>query len=153
MKMRKCAVDNCDKDYFCKTFCQMHYDLMRRRGTLDKIRPPYIKVASDIKDKIKDVGKGRRGFLAVNIVNDIKFKAKQRGKTWSLTGEQAFKLITSACYYCGFIPTWPTNRVGIDRVKNSQGYLVSNCVPCCFTCNSAKKELSQEEFYLWVKQI
>jgi hypothetical protein len=32
---------------------------------------------------------------------------------------------------------------GIDRVDNEKGYLVENCVPCCFTCNSLKKSVTK----------
>ena len=151
--MLNCTIENCGNVYYCKDLCKMHYDLRRRRGTTIRLRPNYNKVTTNIKDTVKDIGKGRRGFLAVNLVNDIKFKAKQRGKIWNLSGEQAFALIKTPCYYCGFKPQWPESRVGIDRVDNTKGYEFSNCVSCCFTCNSAKKELTQEDFYKWIERI
>ena len=34
---------------------------------------------------------------------------------------------------------------GIDRVDNTQGYHMVNCVPCCKKCNQAKLAMSKEE--------
>lgn len=42
---------------------------------------------------------------------------------------------------------------GIDRVKNKNGYTLENSVPCCKTCNSAKGELSLEEFKKWANNL
>ena len=103
-------------------------------------------------DSTPDTKKGCRGYLAVNLVNDIKFKALKRKKEWNLTNIEAYKLIIAQCYYCGFTPNWPANRVGIDRVDSSIGYQPSNCVPCCFTCNSAKGDKTVEEFKKWLQQ-
>jgi hypothetical protein len=35
---------------------------------------------------------------------------------------------------------------GLDRVKNENGYFVENSVPCCGSCNRAKKDLTIQEF-------
>lgn len=102
---------------------------------------------------IRDEGKGRRGSLAVNVVNDIKVKAKKRGKEWNLNHLEAFNFIVGQCVYCGKIPNWPKERNGIDRVDNNKGYEIENCVSCCFTCNSAKKEHSLDEFKQWVIKV
>jgi len=101
----------------------------------------------------KDPRPGHRGGYAVNLINDIKFKAMSRGKIWRLNHQEAFNLISNRCYYCGFIPQWPHNRVGIDRINNSGAYETGNVVSCCFTCNSAKGALTEEQFKNWVKRI
>lgn len=43
----------------------------------------------------------------------------------------------------------PTGRrYMLDRMDNSKGYTISNCVPCCWKCNSAKAtRYSYEEWY------
>ncbi len=104
-------------------------------------------------DGIRDMRPGYRGFLAANTIDDIRHKAKKRGKEWSIDSVEAYKMIIAPCRYCGFAPNWPESHIGIDRVDNSKGYVAGNCVPCCFTCNSAKKELSEKEFFEWVKRI
>jgi hypothetical protein len=81
--------------------------------------------------------------------------AKRRGYSWELTDDEAIKLLTGDCYYCGAAPSNETQhknqygtfrRNGIDRIDNSIGYTQANCVPCCSACNYAKRELSHDEF-------
>lgn len=104
-------------------------------------------------DSTRDTRPGHRGYLAANTVDDIRNKARKRGKEWTISSVDAYKLFIQPCRYCGFAPNWPESRVGIDRVDNNKGYIPGNCVPCCFTCNSAKKELSEKEFFEWIKRI
>lgn len=145
-----CKVENCQNKHHALGFCRKHHTRFKRNGTtvskydVDK----YVDLGG-----IKDTGKGRRGNLAVNVVNDIKYKAKKRGKNWDLSHQEAFNLIINKCEYCGFEPHWPHLRNGIDRVDNNIGYQVDNCVSCCFTCNSAKKEMSVKEFKEWICRI
>jgi hypothetical protein len=42
---------------------------------------------------------------------------------------------------------------GIDRIDSSIGYILSNCRPCCRTCNVAKSDLSETEFWNWLTRI
>lgn len=145
--MKQCIKENCSRLARSRGLCNSHYTQLLRQGPLKSL---YDHKGYDELDGIKDTRPGHRGSLAVNIVNDIKYKAVKRGKIWNLTHPEAFKLIKSPCTYCCFMPTWPENRVGIDRVDNSKGYDFSNCVPCCFTCNSAKGEMSLDEFKSWI---
>lgn len=144
----KCAVEGCIKAVKQQSLCSMHSQRLWRTGRLDKKRGKYDSI-----NKTPDTGRGRRGFLEANTIHDIKQKAKQRGKTWTLSIEEAFKLIISKCNYCNFNPVWPTSRVGIDRVDNSIGYTPDNCISCCFTCNSAKGDKTLDEFILWIKEV
>ena len=70
------------------------------------------------------------------------------------------------CHYCKDSPKL-TNRFstrkyvnnedlymnGIDRINSEIGYTISNCVPCCTSCNYAKHTLSYDEFLEKVKKI
>ena len=87
--------------------------------------------------------------------------AQKRGYSWNLTSEQ-FKIITTKiCYYCGELPKArqykPTNgdyfHNGIDRINNSVGYQVDNCVACCTKCNYAKHTMTQKEFISMAHKI
>ncbi len=42
---------------------------------------------------------------------------------------------------------------GIDRTDNDLGYITTNVVPCCATCNYAKKGKTVEEFFTWARRI
>jgi NUMOD3 motif len=121
----------------------------------DKLKGPRECMLSELSklDTMKDPRPGYRGYFAANTVDDIRCKAKKRGKEWSIDSVYAYKLIIASCHYCGHTPNWPESRVGIDRIDNNKGYIYGNCVSCCFTCNSAKKELTTEEFIDWIKRI
>lgn len=69
--------------------------------------------------------------------------AERRGREFSLTKEQFTILVNGECEYCGCQPC-PKN--GIDRVENSKGYTVDNCVTCCPICNKMKGTMSTESF-------
>ena len=90
------------------------------------------------------------------VLYQYKANAKTRGLEWELSDDQ-FKALTSAkCYYTGFSPsriqksksgsedTYVYN--GIDRLDNSKGYTIKNCVPCCFEVNAMKRDFSKERF-------
>lgn len=42
---------------------------------------------------------------------------------------------------------------GIDRVDNSKGYTITNCVTCCKTCNSAKSNMTTSNFLEWINKL
>ena len=90
------------------------------------------------------------------------FRAKRRGLEFNLTKEQFKKLTSKKCYYCGANPSTVSSKEcslgdyifnGIDRVDSSVGYNIKNCVPCCKICNYAKKDMSEDDFLIWVKRI
>ena len=87
-------------------------------------------------------------------------KNKQYKREFTLTLEDVTKLITQNCYYCnsGPLPYQNSSNLllqynGIDRVDNSIGYVIENCVTCCKQCNYAKRAQTKEEFLSWVKRI
>ena len=98
----------------------------------------------------------------VNIIyGHYKRSAKERNLDFSLTKEQVRELIEQDCYYCGQKPVARFTAVGcagdyesngIDRVDNSKGYVLDNCVPCCKMCNFAKRDSTVEEFTEWIKK-
>jgi hypothetical protein len=87
--------------------------------------------------------------------------AKVRGIDFCITKEQAKELFEQPCFYCGVQPretktknladTYSWN--GIDRVDNNIGYIIDNCVPCCFTCNMAKTTMSKDDFINWITRV
>lgn len=94
--------------------------------------------------------------------------AKKRGLLFELSLDDFLGLTQQRCHYCG-LP--PSNRYhlkdknggsrngsafiysGIDRVDPSIGYNTSNCVSCCRTCNVAKSDMTQSEFFAWIQRV
>lgn len=87
--------------------------------------------------------------------------AARRGLEFALTKAQARSLFQGNCAYCGAEPTESYTSAnlagtykwnGIDRLDNSLGYSVTNCVTCCPTCNWSKRTQSVDDFRNWVRR-
>lgn len=97
------------------------------------------------------------------IATQYRCNAKTRGLLWELPTEVATRLVMSACNYCGVECSMvkrhtdkrraPIRVNGIDRVDNNVGYTVSNCVPCCKTCNKAKSDMTLAAFLEWLNRV
>lgn len=89
--------------------------------------------------------------------------AKRRNISFVLTEEEFKSLTLLPCFYCGKEPSqiYKSNKYGngnyiyngIDRVNNSLGYILDNCVPCCGICNRAKDVMTKEEFLNWIETV
>lgn len=75
--------------------------------------------------------------------------AKKRKIEWSLSKEDCELFYNKECHYCS--STYPA--LGIDRVDNTKGYTIDNCVPCCKKCNWMKRDMTKEEFIYQIRQI
>ena len=97
-----------------------------------------------------------------HLLRTYKKGAEARGLCFDLTVEQFTELIHQNCFYCGISPRKSVkgdgldkNYIynGIDRLDNSKGYFVDNCVTCCETCNRAKRTMSVDEFIDWIDRL
>lgn len=102
---------------------------------------------------------------------NCKAHAKLDGREWSLTLDEAAKLISGNCFYCGRPPHRLYNSMknrskigadkikdlklvatgtilinGIDRKNNDIGYTKQNCVSCCTPCNTEKSVMAFAAF-------
>ena len=75
--------------------------------------------------------------------------AKRRGYSWELTLEQFVSMYDSNCTYCGDKIT----GVGIDRVDNTKGYTIDNCVKSCQKCNQLKMAYEYNDWINHMKKI
>ena len=73
-------------------------------------------------------------------LGSLKLSAKDRNILWKLTDEYALKLINKLCFYCDGKSENSCN--GIDRIDNDIGYIETNCVSCCYSCNFIKCDRS-----------
>ncbi len=88
-------------------------------------------------------------------------KSKKRGIEFSLTKEQVESLFLGDCYYCSAPPSTTKDkrldrvvvRNGIDRINNDIGYVLENCVSCCYPCNWSKMDETMEDFLKRCKRI
>ena len=89
------------------------------------------------------------------------YRARKVGQKLSIPKEQFYRLILNPCFYCGVSGSnvsknkyngaaLPYN--GLDRIDNNKGYTLNNSVPCCEMCNKAKRDLTQQEFLVWIKK-
>lgn len=97
-----------------------------------------------------------------NRFSRYKTAAQTRGFIFEITLAQFTVLTAQNCYYCGSAPSnvariTSRNGVfiysGLDRVNNELGYIPSNVVPCCRTCNYCKGARSSTDFLNWISQI
>lgn len=76
---------------------------------------------------------------------NLKCTARARNLILDITLEQYTRLVLNAsCFYC----QGPLSETGpsLDRLDNTLGYLLTNVVPCCYTCNWKKGRLEQVGF-------
>ena len=78
-------------------------------------------------------------------------EAKNRNINTELTKETYDFIISMPCNYCKNI--FENGSRGIDRIDSTIGYIYGNITPCCYTCNTMKNILSQEEFFKHLKRI
>lgn len=106
-------------------------------------------VASKATERIKKYGQ----YMTISIGHYI-CSAKKHYREWSLTDDEAVEIMSSPCYYCGFLANIKINiRNGIDRIDNNIGYIKSNCLPACKQCNSAKKQMSINDFFASIMKV
>lgn len=104
-----------------------------------------------------------KGKAACNrLMLNYKYNAKNRDYAWELTDDEFRKLTQQDCFYCDTPPSQIFNPKrcngkftysGIDRIDNSLGYTLNNCVACCKHCNIAKNNRPMSEFEDWIRQI
>lgn len=147
-------------DYICKCDC----------GNIKTVKGWQL-----LKNKLHSCGCYLKTFrkldgtqAAINsLYSSYKRNAQKRNLEFSIPIENFIEVTSDSCYYCGAEPSTirrPThydNREqerwyiynGIDRLDNSKGYVKGNCVPCCSTCNFAKRTMSKEAFLSWIKRV
>lgn len=118
-----------------------------RKKNLDTVKTIAKKYRDKNKDKTREYGKKRRQTIKGKY-SRYKSSAKKRNKYFNLTIEQFEFIISGKCYYCG-----DNEKIGIDRKDNNIGYVLENCVPCCWPCNKFKRCVNFEHFIFMCKKI
>ena len=111
-------------------------------------------------------GKSEFDIVMTNVKARYKCEAIKRGFTFDLTYDEFIKLTQLDCYYCNksasesSYQTSPRNEIirynGVDRIDNSQGYNLKNCVTCCKQCNLLKRHIPFwmiEKLYILMQRV
>lgn len=104
-----------------------------------------------------------KGVSSFNtLIRVYKRDADKRGLCWKLTDFDFKLLISKNCYYCGIEPFQMIKNNhnngdliynGIDRLDNSEGYSIHNCVTCCGVCNKMKNKFTKDNFLKHIVKI
>jgi hypothetical protein len=94
-------------------------------------------------------------FIKKLITNYTK-SSRVRCLKWELGDPLALELFYSPCHFCGDAPSRilkssrgrlaPKMVSGIDRMNNSEGYVIGNVLACCVRCNYAKHDMGYEDY-------
>jgi len=95
-----------------------------------------------------------KGVAAKNsLFSYYRANAARRHQEFTISRAAFDKMTSQACAYCGRPPGTVHRKNGsehvyngLDRVENSIGYIPSNTVPCCGTCNKLKGQFGLEQF-------
>jgi len=103
------------------------------------------------------------GIAAKNgTLAGYKNSARKRNLVFELSWDEFIHMTSQNCFYCGSKPkqvysssnnTGDYIHNGIDRIDNSKGYTLENCVSCCKICNYAKQRMHQKNFYSWIINV
>jgi len=63
---------------------------------------------------------------------------------------RGYSLRTGHTKSCGCLAT---DSKRILMVDSSLGYVLGNVVPCCSTCNFAKRDMAYQEFLAWLDRL
>lgn len=78
------------------------------------------------------------------VIRDVINGADKRKLFCNLTNEQITNIIIHPCFFCGFYSDSTFNSV--DRIDNNKGYIVSNVITACSTCNLMRGTNTPVEF-------
>lgn len=94
--------------------------------------------------------------IGERIARKYQHGAKARGYIYRLHIMEVTHLVFSNCFYCGREPSSYRGKfkyTGIDRLDNSKGYFLENCVSCCSICNFLKRDMPYEKWADFLNRI
>lgn len=139
-----CTVKDCLNKYEAKGLCHKHW--MRERSKDPALRDRKNKVARirAARPEVKASDKQRKSSSWYRFKTHCQ-NATRKHLVNEISYEHFLLLTSCRCKYCGLYSKDKT-FVGLDRKDNSQGYTLTNTVPCCAECNYMKRNLNSEEF-------
>jgi len=123
-----------------------------RKQERKQVKTQWVK---DHPEKIKEIQSRSREIRRKNMQNvfyNYQKSAARRNLDFQITYEQYVELVKHPCYYCGIVDESKQFN-GIDRQDANIGYILSNCVSCCTTCNMMKGTHDDTTFIKIVQHI
>jgi hypothetical protein len=160
----KCKKTHDEITKFCAICKEKERERSRRKyaDNVEKERERSRRKYADNVEKERERGRRRyaenlekerqRAATHTRTIADIKRSALRRNLCYDLTDEYAANITDEPCFYCGE-ETTISRRNGIDRLNNSIGYAIENCVSCCNICNMMKRCLDPTTFVERCRQI
>jgi hypothetical protein len=128
--------------------CCEQCNLMKNNSTYDNFIA-MCKHISTINNKIKE----KLDHILFHVSPNgqyakYKLDAERRNIPFELSRDELKSIVLNKCTYCNTSGDgyYGSGAGGIDRVDSSKGYIFSNCVPCCFSCNQMKLNYSKDNF-------
>lgn len=102
------------------------------------------------------------------VYKRVKSDANRAGREFDLPMDWFKHAIHAPCHYCGRSDrnsiSVPSKRPGewlvrdfkyngLDRLNNDIGYVIQNCVPCCYICNRAKNSMVYQDFIEYINDM
>jgi hypothetical protein len=90
------------------------------------------------------------------VFRHYKKHAENKKRAFNISFVAFRDIICQKCVYCGEPPKKYKDeyeRNGIDRIDSKKGYVIGNVVSCCETCNRAKLDNAQKDFFEWVNKV
>lgn len=159
--------------YLCKCICGAEIKLSRSRFANQKT----FHSGCSLKENYKHhnlVYEPREASYRNKAIM-YKATAKSRKHSFELSIEETIVLLKGNCFYCNEPPSQIHSAIvsrknksqynfykkeeytilynGIDRIDSKKGYSLSNVVPCCKSCNTAKLDRTKEEFEKWIVKV
>lgn len=97
--------------------------------------------------KAQDIIHGRT--IKEHKYHIYKSRAYTKEIPFEITIDQFLELWQKPCTYC----CSPIPTIGVDRVDNKLGYILTNIAPCCTTCNLMKRGMNSQDFIAHCKKI
>jgi len=133
----------CNTEYISRS---SHF-LTATQSACQKCTASKISKAKMLPNKGSEFNRAYRNYKRNALNNNLEF---------DLSKEEFKNLIMKNCFYCNAKPISYSGgyvRNGIDKINANIGYIKSNIVPCCITCNHAKSDMSIDEFKDWIKNV
>lgn len=123
------------------------YNIKNKEKKKEYLRMYAEKNKEKLKDKDRVYNQSPIGRFK-SYINRSKYGSKTKLE-FNISFDQFLTFWKKDCHYCGI----PVETIGLDRINNSVGYIMSNLVSCCRDCNWMKKDFTQQEFLQHIRLI
>lgn len=139
----------------------VHYDLTAKANSLAKLGPEgYLaknaegarKRRANNPEKQAEFNRARNNDVNASFKTYIR-SAEDKNHPFELSKDQFLEIVYKPCYYCGVLGEETRDFNGIDRMDQTEGYNIDNCVSSCKMCNYMKLSLDVETFLKRVEHV